>query len=200
MNNAGANRSELWSAFAKRGMGANATSPASLTTTGLVESYDMPDDLAVNPAVAFLTTGEVGGPFSPLANTYTLANSGAATLNWTAAVNQPWITLSTAAGTLAAGASSTVNATVNAAASALPNGLHSATITFTNTTSGRTIARTVNLRAGQIDYFTELFDTASQQDTDNLSFTFTPNATASGYSVAKDPAPVFRPIRLAARA
>ena len=35
------------------------------------------------------------------------------------------------------------------------------TITFTNTTSGRTIARTVNLRAGQIDYFTELFDTAN---------------------------------------
>lgn len=191
VNNAGANRNELWAAFAKRGMGANATSPSSNTTTGIVESYDMPDDLSVNPSASFLARGEVGGPFSPASNAYTLANNGASSLSWTASVNQPWITLSAASGTLAGSGTFVVDANINAAAASLATGLYSATITFTNTTSGRSIARVVTLRAGQIDYFTELFDTAATQDTDNLSFTFTPNATASGYSVAKDPAPSF---------
>jgi uncharacterized repeat protein (TIGR01451 family) len=38
----GANRNELWAAFAKRGMGFSATSPSSSTTTGLHEAYDIP--------------------------------------------------------------------------------------------------------------------------------------------------------------
>ena len=42
VDNAGANLTELWAAFAKRGMGKSATSPASSTTTGLVEAYDVP--------------------------------------------------------------------------------------------------------------------------------------------------------------
>ncbi|MBX7209074.1 MAG: M36 family metallopeptidase [Verrucomicrobiaceae bacterium] len=191
VNNAGANRNELWAAFAKRGMGAGASSPASTTTTGLVESFDLPDDLGVTPAALFLSIGEVGGPFSPASNTYTLTNNGAASLNWTAAVDQPWITLSAASGTLAAGAAITLNATVNSAANSLANGSYPATITLTNTTSGRFLARSVRLRVGQIDYFTELFDTSGPQDTDNQSFTFTPNTTPSAYSVAKDSAPVF---------
>lgn len=42
VNNNNANYSELWRAFAKRGMGSSATSPDSSTTIGIVESYDFP--------------------------------------------------------------------------------------------------------------------------------------------------------------
>ena len=45
VNNAGASRSNLWAAFAKRGMGAYATSPSSTTTSGVGENFDLPDDL-----------------------------------------------------------------------------------------------------------------------------------------------------------
>jgi uncharacterized repeat protein (TIGR01451 family) len=42
IDNAGANTTEIWQAFAKRGMGASATSPASSTTAGIQEAYDVP--------------------------------------------------------------------------------------------------------------------------------------------------------------
>jgi len=38
----GANQYELWSAFAKRGMGFSATSPVSSTATGVVEAFNVP--------------------------------------------------------------------------------------------------------------------------------------------------------------
>jgi hypothetical protein len=42
VDNGGADLWELWTAFAKRGMGHSATSPSSSTTTGLHEAYDVP--------------------------------------------------------------------------------------------------------------------------------------------------------------
>src|SRR5207249_7468790 len=47
VDNGGANRNELWAAFAKRGMGFSATSPGSSTTTGVQEAFDLPDDLRI---------------------------------------------------------------------------------------------------------------------------------------------------------
>ncbi|MBI3415833.1 MAG: M36 family metallopeptidase [Verrucomicrobia bacterium] len=41
----GDNRSELWQAFAKRGMGFSATVPTSDTTLGVGEAFDVPDDV-----------------------------------------------------------------------------------------------------------------------------------------------------------
>ena len=42
VNNGGANFLDIWRGFAKRGMGYSATSPASTTTAGVVESFDLP--------------------------------------------------------------------------------------------------------------------------------------------------------------
>ena len=42
VNNGGANLSDLWTGFAKRGMGGTATSPGGTTTTGIVEAFDIP--------------------------------------------------------------------------------------------------------------------------------------------------------------
>lgn len=42
VNNGGANFTEIWKGFAKRGMGVNAVSPASTSLTGVVENYELP--------------------------------------------------------------------------------------------------------------------------------------------------------------
>lgn len=184
VDNAGANRNELWAAFAKRGMGASATSPASSTTTGVVESYDLPDNLGVSPSAAYVAIGNSGGPFSPATQTYTLTNNSASALNWTAAKAQSWLTLSATSGALAAGATATVTATINSGANSLADGTYADTVSFTNTTSGAVISRGVTLRVGVKDYYTELFDTTTN-DTDNQSWLFTPNGTQSFYSVQR---------------
>ena len=44
----GANHAELWSAFAKRGMGFSAIAPPATTTSGVQEAFDLPDDLGVS--------------------------------------------------------------------------------------------------------------------------------------------------------
>jgi fungalysin metallopeptidase (M36)/List-Bact-rpt repeat protein/fungalysin/thermolysin propeptide len=45
---------ELWTAFAKRGMGFSAASPDSSTTVGVLESFDLPPDIATGPADGIL--------------------------------------------------------------------------------------------------------------------------------------------------
>lgn len=53
-NNGGANLDMLWNAFAKRGLGFSATSPASTTTAGLVEAFDLPPSVdAIAPSITF---------------------------------------------------------------------------------------------------------------------------------------------------
>ncbi|MCE9610692.1 MAG: M36 family metallopeptidase [Chthoniobacter sp.] len=190
VNNAGANRNELWAAFAKRGMGASATAPSSSTTSGVVESFDLPDDLGVTPAVAFTTSGPVGGPFSPTSTSYTLRNNGAAAINWTATKTAAWLTLFPASGSLNPGATTTVTVSLNAAANSLPAAILGDTVVFTNTGSGRTLPRAVNFYVGQPDYFTELFDTTNN-DNANQSFTFTPSASADAYTVVREPVTTF---------
>jgi uncharacterized repeat protein (TIGR01451 family) len=43
IDNGGANQTEIWQAFAKRGMGYSATSPDGSTTAGVHEAYDVPN-------------------------------------------------------------------------------------------------------------------------------------------------------------
>lgn len=145
VNNAGANKMDLWAAFAKRGMGADAFAPASSTTTGVAEDFSLPDDLAVNPSSPITLGGILGGPFTALTQTYTLTNTGAATLSWEATKNQAWTNLSSTSGTLAPGASTTVVATTNTTANTLPVGTYTETVTFNNLTSGASRPRIISL-------------------------------------------------------
>jgi hypothetical protein len=48
---------ELWTAFAKRGMGFSATSPDSSTTIGVSESFDFPPDVVIGPPDGTLEVG-----------------------------------------------------------------------------------------------------------------------------------------------
>ena len=100
VNTGGQNYQALWSAFAKRGLGFGAIAPDSSTTSGVVESYVVPDDLLILPAAGFSSSGPVSGPFSPPYNLYSLKNTGTNALDWAAGVNVSWVTLSATNGML----------------------------------------------------------------------------------------------------
>jgi hypothetical protein len=102
--------------------------------------------LVVTPGSSFTASGPTGGPFAPSSANYQVANTSTGSVNWTATVNQSWVTLSSAGGTLAAGATTSMTATINSGANALTAGSYSATITFTNTSTGAgNTTRTVSL-------------------------------------------------------
>ncbi len=146
VNNGGANLPELWAAFAKRGMGYSATSPSSSTTVGLVEAYDVPDDLSILPATAATASGPVGGPFSPNPVSFGLTNTGNASLGWSLSYTSAWLTVTPTSGALTPGGpASAVLATIGPAANSLPLGTHTATLWFSNQTSSFVQARTVTL-------------------------------------------------------
>jgi hypothetical protein len=88
--------------------------------------------LAVSPSGALAVNGYAGGPFSPAGVTYTLANSGSASLNWTASKTANWLSLSAASGTLAAGAATSVTVSLSAGAKSLALGSYSDTVSFTS--------------------------------------------------------------------
>lgn len=105
--------------------------------------------LTVSPAGGLTSSGTAGGPFTPSSQIYTLTNTGTASMNWTASKVQSWVTLSTGAGTLAAGATTTVTASINSGANSLAAGSYSDNVTFTNTTNNtgnttRPVSLTVN--------------------------------------------------------
>ena len=123
----------------------NTTRPVSLT----VNATNVSGPLTVTPAGGLTSSGTAGGPFSPSSQTYTLTNTGTASMNWTASKVASWVTLSAAAGTLTAGANTTVTASINTGANSLAAGSYSDNVTFTNTTNGtgnttRPVSLTVN--------------------------------------------------------
>ncbi|MBI2929695.1 MAG: S8 family serine peptidase [Verrucomicrobia bacterium] len=95
-----------------------------------------PGSLVVTPGTSFDASGIVGGPFAPASVSYTLANAGGSSLDWTATVAADWLSLSATTGTLAPGASTTITVSINPAADALAVGTHSDTVRLVNVTNG----------------------------------------------------------------
>jgi PKD repeat protein len=111
--------------------------------------------LSVVPGTGLTSIGSVAGPFDPVSQTYTLSNSGGATLSWTASKTAPWLTLSATAGTLAPASNATVIASINGNANSLTPNSYFDTISFTNTTNGagndtRPVSLTVTNGAAQL--------------------------------------------------
>jgi hypothetical protein len=191
VDNRGANFQELWQAFAKRGLGFHAIAPSASTTAGVVESFDLPDDLRIAPADRLAARGPLGGPFSPIAVTFTLTNAGTNALTWSLIHTSAWLSASQSGGLLAPGDPSTaLTVAVNGRANQLPAGSYTDTIQFTNQTSGVLQGRTFTLRAGQPDFYTELL-AGSRLDLGYRQFTFTPDGSASYYSVCPGLATIF---------
>ncbi|MBI5383577.1 MAG: M36 family metallopeptidase [Verrucomicrobia bacterium] len=145
VNNAGANRNELWAAFAKRGLGIGAVAPPRNSSLNPQEDFSMPDTLRVSPVGSVAVLGYYGGAFNPATTPYVLSNASAASVSWTAKAESP-LQVSLTGGTLAAHAKQTVNVTLNnAAANTLPAGDYAATVRFSNAVTHVTQERRFSL-------------------------------------------------------
>ncbi|MBB5036428.1 M36 family metallopeptidase [Prosthecobacter dejongeii] len=125
---------EVWTAFAKRGLGDGAMAPTSTTTTGLTESYTVPDALEISDRSGWNVMGNKGGSFTPTAQTLTLRNDGAEPLSWTASSDAAWMSCSPSGGSLQPGAQTVV--TVQFQAGAQKAGFHSSQVVFQNSATG----------------------------------------------------------------
>jgi hypothetical protein len=121
--------------------------------------------LAVVPSTGLISSGTVGGPFSPSNEVYSLANTGVASLNWAASKSQSWVSLSATGGVLPAGASTNITVSINAGANSLAAGSYFDAVTFTNTTNGvGTTNRCVSLTVNQPPPSTVNIEAANLQD------------------------------------
>jgi len=152
VNTGGTNQQELWAAFAKRGLGFTSTAPASSTTIGLHEAFDIPDALRITPAAGFIGNGPVGGPFNPVSVVLTLTNASTNSLNWSLLSSASWLSASVASGTLPVGGSAAVTVGLDDSATNLAAAIYPATLWFTNLNSGVVQSRQFYLRVGQGDH------------------------------------------------
>lgn len=151
----------------------------------------VPDDLAVSPESGFAASGPVGGPFSPLGQTFTLTNTGDESLDWTASVDQSWLRVSSTGGALAPGAAADLVCSLDAAAAgALAQGLHTGALTIANMTSGNSRDIGVVLRVGIPDYLTQQFGSDSF-DLAGKTLTLRPADSEAGYEGCIEPASAF---------
>lgn len=118
----------------------NGTQPYSVILSG----GGVPGELQVTPIEGWVSSGDAGGPFVPAAKTYTLRNQGANDEAWTASVNQPWLSVSAASGTVAAGAEVEVTVALAEAAADLPVGMYEGIVTLT--AGGTQFLRPVSLQ------------------------------------------------------
>ena len=108
-----------------------------------------PGVLSVSPATGLSMTGDVGGPFSPPSQSYTLTNTGGTTITYTISKSANWVSLESTGGSLEPEASTNVLVAINSNAVSLSAGIYSDTVNFTNTTNGegntsRSVELTVN--------------------------------------------------------
>jgi hypothetical protein len=136
---------EIWTAFAKRGLGQGATAPASSTTTGVTESFTVPDALALDDLSGWAIAGEAGGVFAPSTKAVRLQNTSASAVSWSAAPYASWLSASPAQGIIAPGETAMVVLSVHA--DNLPAGFHSTNVSFLNRNSGLSQALAVRLEA-----------------------------------------------------
>jgi uncharacterized repeat protein (TIGR03803 family) len=105
------------------------------TPTGNSLLYDLalPEPLRIFPAAVTVSSGPVGGPFTPISQTYTLTNGSTAAFNWLLVNSNAWLDVSLTNGTLEpSGPATSVNAAINASANAFAPGSYMATLWFTN--------------------------------------------------------------------
>ncbi len=114
----------------------NATNGNGNTTRGVSLTLNSPGTLVVETTGDLVSSGTVGGPFTPGSAVYTLSNPGGTPIQWTAATTANWVGLSATEGSLAPGESTTVTVSLDADANALAAATYNDTVSFSNTTNG----------------------------------------------------------------
>ena len=115
-----------------------------------LDTYDPnASGMRVTPSEGLAASGDVGGPFTPSSQVYTLENNGSSSISFSAGIDVAWATVTGGSGTIAAGGSASVTVSINSAANSLSLGGYSGTITFTNLTDGNgDTTRPVTLEVG----------------------------------------------------
>ena len=158
----GANKLELWRAFAKRGMGQYAVSGSRNTTSGVIEDFTVFDNLDVSPRRRRHRDRAGGRPLRFFSKTLHPHQFWSHQHQLAGALPHPLGTSRTPSGTLDAGAQQTVTVTLNAAAAAmLPAGRHVCSIGFSNRTTTVTPAREFAVLVGTTNMLTEAFPRGS---------------------------------------
>ena len=114
----------------------NKTNGSGNTTRAVSLTAVSPGELVVDSSGDLAASGTVGGPFSSGSVIYTLSNSGGTAIDWTATNNSSWLDFSPTAGSLAAGASTTVTVALTSEATTLVAGTYDTTLNFGFTISG----------------------------------------------------------------
>lgn len=155
VDNRGTNYQDLWRAFAHRGLGLGAVAPANSTTTGVVESFLVPDPLYIADAQPFSSSGPFQGPFTPAWTTYTLWNATTNPLPWHFSNSIPWLGSSSVSGILPGCSSTNLTLFLNSVASNLDLGLYTGVVGFINDSTGTLQTQTVALMisAPRLAYF-----------------------------------------------
>ena len=116
--------------------------------TNLINALTAPDGLGIVPATVFAINGPVGGPFTATNFSFTLTNTGAASLDWSLGDVPLWLAAAPTNGTLVAGATATVNLDLQNVVFAFPAGNYLTSLEITNETLSRVQAVTVSLVVG----------------------------------------------------
>jgi hypothetical protein len=144
-----------------------------------------PFTLIITPGTGFSASGAAGGPFNVTSQTFSLTNTGAASLNWQAASQSAWLNVSPSGGTLAGGAAATVTASLNSNAGNLAAGVYTGQIAFTDETSGTVQNIPFTLSIGQSIVQNSGFETGDFTDwtlTPNSGDTFVDTGSETGIS------------------
>jgi len=108
--------------------------------------------LEVSPATGLSMMGNVGGPFTPPSQNYTLTNTGGTAISYTISKNANWVSLASTGGSLEPEASTSVLVAINSNAVSLAVGPYSDTVAFTNTTnSNGNTSRPVELTVNAVE-------------------------------------------------
>ncbi|HKQ39844.1 MAG TPA: M36 family metallopeptidase, partial [Verrucomicrobiae bacterium] len=146
----GANQSELWAAFAKRGMGLGAIDGPNWTTEGIREAFDRPDTLTVIPAGIVRFSGAAGGPIDPECQVLTIANGSPEAVAWELSNPEPNFTLSSSGGTLAPGQNALVRVCPTSSAFGLGVGAYTLPLYITNASSHVVQRRDLSIQVLQV--------------------------------------------------
>jgi len=104
--------------------------------TNLITALLNPDTLIIVSNGGFYPVSSPAGIFNLTAQTFYLTNASAVPLTWSLSNTSTWMNVSSAGGTLAAGAGGSVVVSLNSVASNLTAGTYPAGLWFSNVTSG----------------------------------------------------------------